>query len=121
MLCTFLHSTCGTCSVAVVFVANGHDVCRCLDLLEPNLVFLQSTLQSTQDTFATTILQCFLQYALQGCAEPSVDAETEGSSCSVKSIVEVFESRTLDKTCAVRVTALQVMQHSACYIHCLDL
>ena len=79
-----------------------------MDLLAPNLMFLQSILQSSQDTFATTILQCFLQHVLQGCAEPSGDADSESTSCSAMTIVAVFDTRTRDKTCAVRVAALQV-------------
>ena len=83
-------------------------VCSCMDLMAPNLMFLQSVLQSSQDTFASTILQCFLQHVLQGCAEASAEGDSESTSCSAKTIAGVFHVRTRDKTCAVRVTALQV-------------
>ena len=84
-------------------------VCSCMDLLAPNLVFLHRILQSTQDTFATTILQCFLQHVLQGCAEPSTEADPESTSSPAMTIVGVFDTRTRDKTCAVRIAALQVL------------
>lgn len=116
MLCALLQQLLGVAShsgVQLVCVANMDVVCSCMDLLGPNLMFLHRILQSEKDTFATTILHCFQQYAMQGCAEPTAEADPEETSCSAKNIVEAFKTRTLDKTCAVRITALQVLLQTA--------
>lgn len=91
------------------------DCCSCLELLLVGsvMVSLNSILDSEKDMFATTILQCFLQSALQDREESRVDSET--AHFSKKAVVEVFKLRLRDKTCAVRVMALQVCTH--CPIH----
>ena len=91
-----------------------------MDLLRPNLMFLQQILRSEKDAFATTILQCFLQYVLQECGkeEAAPEIDSEDAACTVKTFVVAFASRTLDKTCAVRIAALQVPHYQSRCTYC---